>query len=563
MHPEGIAIIGHFASGAAAPYLSRLAGRIEACGPHVACWTVSLDMPRLRLPGRSWILHAEDPDHLRHASDFFNSMRLRTFFWHPEPGFWPYSGHLLRFFRTIRAPVVSVLSGIAGLERRLDQAADSALREISAVSERMIAASHADIEELRSCGFSHADKLELLLEEDLPPGAVPPESFLDRVVLRYIEIAGDTKKIFSWNGGPAIPGPAPPRLELPRLNLDHLFTLTDDTGILQHARYAVPQRDHGYCTDDNARALTVASLALSMMPSRLDIRNLLVRYLSFLEQAQNKKTGRFRNFLSYDRQWLEKAGSEDCHARAVRGLAATCLRAPEAVKGVCLEMLDRAIPAMADFSHPRAWAGGILGIVDYLSCFGGDVSSRRVMEDLSGRLLDLLRRSATPEWPWAHDCLTYSNGKIPHALISAGALTGDREMIDAGLRSLAWVMDVQRDPAGHFVPIGNRGWYPQGGVRARFDQQPIEAMAMVESCLASWRITGDPKWSEDARTCFEWFLGRNDLAAPLYDERTGGCRDGLQPSGVNRNQGAESTLSWLLSLLRMHESYAQVPANRL
>ncbi|HPL62566.1 MAG TPA: hypothetical protein PK587_02260 [Syntrophales bacterium] len=347
--------------------------------------------------------------------------------------------------------------------------------------------------------------------------------------------------------------------ELPRLKLDHLFALTDDTGILQHARYTVPRRDHGYCTDDNARALTAASVAFSLMPmpSRSDLRILLLRYLSFLEQAQNKKTGRFRNFFSYDRRW-DETGSEDCHVRAVRGLAAACCSREEDIEGICLEMLDRAIPVMMYFSHPRAWAGGILGLIDYLSRFGGDASAQRVLEELSWRLFGMLRRNAAPEWPWIDGCLTYSNGKIPHALISAGAFTGDKEMLAAGLRSLAWIMEVQRDPAGHFVPIGNRGWYPIDGMRARFDQQPVEAMAMVESCLAAWRVTGEPKWREGARFCFEWFLGRNDLRCPLYDDRTGGCRDGLQPSGVNRNQGAESTLSWILSLLRMVESDRQL-----
>ncbi len=338
---------------------------------------------------------------------------------------------------------------------------------------------------------------------------------------------------------------------LPFMNLNHLRTLTDDTGILQHSVYHIPQRSHGYCTDDNARALIAVLLARRYRPAAyLDL--LSGRYLSFLEHAFNRKTGRFRNFMSFDRRWLEECGSEDSHGRAVwaLGAAAGCTSLP-GLAPLASHLFIEAIPGLLDLESPRAWAFGLNGLCLYLRRRDADPLVRESLESLAGRLLCMFRRNGTEAWPWLEDCLTYSNGKIPQALISTGRLLRDRELLDCGLQSLRWLMTLQMDSEGHFTPVGNKGWCSRGGARARFDQQPVEAQVMTDACLSAFEATGDSDWAHYARCAFDWFLGRNDLGLPLYDESTGGCRDGLEPDRVNQNEGAEATLSWLIALLRM------------
>lgn len=338
---------------------------------------------------------------------------------------------------------------------------------------------------------------------------------------------------------------------LPFLNLNHLRFLTDDTGILQHALFHIPQRQYGYCTDDNARALIVSVLAGRLRPAAY-LDALAVRYLSFLEHAFNEKSGRFRNFMSFDRRWLEYQGSEDCHGRAVWALGLTAARtsSPALIDPAC-RFLERALPALPDFTALRALAFGIIGLCWYVKSCDQSGKSRGILELLANRLLDSFRTNSCPQWPWPEDFLTYSNAKLPQALIMAGRLLENTEMLNTGLRSLAWLAELQKCEAEHFVPIGNRGWCRRNGVRARFDQQPLEAQAMTDACLAAFEATAESFWLDNAYLSFEWFLGRNDLACALYNASTGGCCDGLGSDGVNRNQGAESTLSWLLSLCLM------------
>ncbi len=343
-------------------------------------------------------------------------------------------------------------------------------------------------------------------------------------------------------------------LEIPEPKLDHLYRLTDDTGILQHATFVVPDRVHGYCTDDNARALIVALQAAEVTTDSERTVELACRYLSFLGHAFNEDTGRFRNFMGYNREWLEREGSEDSHGRAIWGLGmAVALSRHHGLTGFAVQLFDRALPALLDMVSPRAWAFGLVGIHAYLRRFSGDSEARRVREALANRLFEMYQRNAADDWPWIENKLTYANGKIPHALLLSGQWLMRGEMVDAGLKSLRWLLDIQTDPKGHFVPVGNRGWYPRGGEKARYDQQPIEAHAMIEACLEAYNVTQDNSWIEEARRILEWFLGRNDLNQPLYDYRTGGCCDGLNADGVNRNQGAESTLACLLSLLELYQ----------
>jgi glycosyltransferase involved in cell wall biosynthesis len=340
---------------------------------------------------------------------------------------------------------------------------------------------------------------------------------------------------------------------LPILKLYHVRNLTDDTGIIQHAVYTVPDYDQGYCTDDNARALiALVLLEESGLDQNLDAQGLASRYLAFLWHAFNSERGRFRNFLSYDRHWREDVGSEDSQGRALWALGTVLGRSnDEGLRGLAGRLFSQALPVALELGSPRAWAFTLLGIHEYLSRYLGDRAAQSTQENLAGRLLDLFRACSSPEWPWFEDRLAYANARLPQALLVCGGRMECGEMVETGLKALQWLCEVQRCEDGHFVPVGSNGWYVRGGEKARFDQQPIEAAATVSACLEAYRVTDDKRWYREALSAFEWFLGRNDLGLPLYDPTNGGCRDGLQPDRVNENQGAESTLSFMLSLLEM------------
>ena len=346
---------------------------------------------------------------------------------------------------------------------------------------------------------------------------------------------------------------------LPEVKLDYLRRLTDDTGLLQHAKFTVPNRNEGYCTDDNSRALIVAMMAQDLLSDDPSLNILASRYLSFLDYAFDPATKRFRNFMTYDRRWKEETGSEDSHGRALWGLGVALARSkPEGQVALTLNLFQEALPPVLGFSSPRSWAFALVGIHAYLRRFSGDSRARRARAALAGRLFEMFERNATKDWPWIEDCLNYCNGKIPHALLLSGQWMQRPDMVAAGLKSLEWLATVQTSSQGHFVPVGTHGWRRRSGERARFDQQPVEAHATIEACMEAYNITRDAKWTERARTCLDWFLGRNDLRLPLYDYATGGCRDGLHSEGVNQNQGAESTLAWLMSLLTLRARISEV-----
>jgi hypothetical protein len=216
-------------------------------------------------------------------------------------------------------------------------------------------------------------------------------------------------------------------------------------------------------------------------------------------------------------------------------------------------VFEKALPAILYTTSPRAWAFALMGIGEYLQRFAGDRKTTQAGEELATRLLHLYRRNRTAAWRWYEESLTYCNGALPQALLVYGQRISNDEMTEAGLESLNWLAALQRSDSdgGHFVPIGSNGFYPRGGGRARFDQQPVEAQAMVSSCLQAHRLTGDPGWHKEARRAFDWFLGRNDLNLPIYDPTTGGCRDGLHPDRPNENQGAESSLAFLQAVLEL------------
>jgi glycosyltransferase involved in cell wall biosynthesis len=341
---------------------------------------------------------------------------------------------------------------------------------------------------------------------------------------------------------------------LPALNTDQMLRLTDDTGILQHAIFSVPNTREGYTTDDNARALIVSTL-LDENPDadRREYPNLSHRYLSFLWLAFHSDSGRFRNFLGYDRRWLEDFGSDDSHGRALWSLGNVLGHSRNAgLRGAAGRLFEPAVPATLTFTSPRAWAFCILGMQAYLDWFPGDRAVQGARNTLANRLLDIYERSHSATWRWFEKSLSYSNARLSQALILAGWRSDNHRMIEAGMDSLKWLVAEQhRDDKEIFVPIGSNGFFIEGSEKARFDQQPVEACATVSACLEVYRLTEESQWLEEARRVFGWFLGKNDLQVPLYDVLTGGCRDGLHPDRVNENQGAESTLSFLMALLEM------------
>jgi glycosyltransferase involved in cell wall biosynthesis len=340
--------------------------------------------------------------------------------------------------------------------------------------------------------------------------------------------------------------------ELPPLKLDHLRRMTDDTGMLQHAIFTVPNYCEGYTIDDNARALMVSTLLEELGTE--ETADLTSRYFAFVWYAFNTETRRFRNFMSYQRNWLEKNGSDDSHGRTLWALGTVLGRSnTPALQSMAGWVFEKALPAILKTTSPRAWAFALIGIDEYLHRFAGDRRVTQTREELAGRLLRLYQKNRAEEWHWYEESLTYCNAALPHALLLCGHGMPNNSMTDAALDSLKWLANLQRadTSGGHFVPIGSNGFYRRGGERARFDQQPVEAQAMVSACLAAHRVTGDKNWHKEARRAFDWFLGRNDLNLPIYDPTTGGCRDGLHPDRPNENQGAESSLAFLQAVLEL------------
>ena len=342
------------------------------------------------------------------------------------------------------------------------------------------------------------------------------------------------------------------RLELPDLRLDHLKRMTDSTGIYQHAIYSLPDFHHGYCTDDNARALIISVLLEELELEGRDLRRLAETYASFMQYAFDPLSRRFRNFMSFDRRWLETEGSNDSQGRALWALGTCAGRSKHRhLQAWAAQMFERALPAILELKSPRTWAYALLGIYEYFRRLNGDRAAAQARDTFTQRLIDIFDQTATDDWPWFEASLSYANAILPHVLILSGRWAENQRAFDIGLRSLRWLVSVQKAPQGHFRPIGSEGFYVRGQKRADFDQQPIEAHSTISACLEAYRSTDNAAWHEDARTAFEWFLGRNDLGLSLYDSTTGGCCDGLHVDRVNQNQGAESTLAYLIALSEM------------
>jgi hypothetical protein len=343
------------------------------------------------------------------------------------------------------------------------------------------------------------------------------------------------------------------RLSLPEVRLSILLAMTDDVGLLQHCVYAIPDRRHGYTTDDNARAVIVASMYWWHFQDD-SVLAPLQTYLAFLHDARPAGGGRFRNLMSYDRRWLETNWSDDCQGRTQWALGYLIAHAPhKSIRLLAEDLFRRSLANFEVMVSPRAWALAVLGLHYYLREYADDQPVRGVLGTLATRLDAAFREHESADWPWCEEIVTYDNARIPQALILAGMTLDDDGLKQRGLRLLAWLLAVQTADAGHLSVIGSDGWLRRGGRRARYDQQPLEAAALIEACKAAYRATGDQKWLVEMRRCFTWYLGKNDAGVSLIEFKTHGCHDGLQRGGVNQNFGAESCVSWLLALLTMHE----------
>lgn len=347
--------------------------------------------------------------------------------------------------------------------------------------------------------------------------------------------------------------------KLPVLKLDHLFRLTDSTGIVQHARYHLPYYEEGYCTDDNARALLLTLLLQETGLGERKLAQAADNYCAFLNHAYTEEHKRFRNFMSYDRRWLEDVGSDDSTGRTIWALGACIGRATDRNTVTwAMSLMEKVLPGIATMTSPRAWAFALLGIYEYQKKFNDDRLAKTIQRQLLDKLMFRYSETATEEWPWFENTLSYDNAVLAHVLIRSG----EERLVAVGLRSLRWLVDLQTAERGHFQPIGSNGFYTKGQTRAYFDQQPLEAQSTVSACLAAFERTGDVQWHRTAIGVFKWFTGLNDLGLPVYDQQTGGCHDGLHIDRLNQNQGAESTLSYLLALAELYNTQKQRPETK-
>jgi glycosyltransferase involved in cell wall biosynthesis len=378
---------------------------------------------------------------------------------------------------------------------------------------------------------------------------------------RYLSVFEDAHERAEYDAVPLLPVPSEEASRkgvhaFPTMRIGHLLSLCDSTGIVQHAVHSVADRTHGYCVDDNARALLLATALSSSGEGPLP-EALTARFAAFVHHAWNPDTRRFRNFMSYERRWLEETGSEDSHGRTLWALA-ECARSDADLprQRWASALLTTALPTVEGFTSPRAWAFALLGIDAYCRLECRDPSIITVRKRLADRLMSLFLANQSQDWVWFEDVLAYDNARLPQALIQTGMAMGTPAYVDAGLRSLRWLMRLQTTSTGHFRPVGSKSF---GKIHHRpeaFDQQPVEAWAAISACFAAWRQDKDPQWVAWATQAFAWFVGENDLRTTLVNIETGSCSDGLHPDRPNENKGAESVLSYLLGLMEIRQFLA-------
>lgn len=342
-------------------------------------------------------------------------------------------------------------------------------------------------------------------------------------------------------------------IAIPDMQIGHFVSLCDNTGMLQHAVHSIPDRAHGYCVDDNARALLFASLLANAGETQLP-ESMTASFAAFIQHAWNPDVRRFRNFMSYDRRWLEEAGSEDSHARTLWALAECARRDTDPLRRRwAAALFNTALPVVEQFSSPRAWAFSLLGLDAYCGLVAGDPVPGRMRQLLADKLMSLFFTIGTKDWPWFEDLLAYDNARLPQALIQTGLTTRTSSYVDVGVQTLRWLMSLQTTSSGYFRPVGTKSF---GRIRQKpeaFDQQPVEASATISACIAASRADAGAEWPAGAMRAFGWFLGENDLQTTLIDPDTGGCSDGLHPDRANQNKGAESALAYLLGCVELRQ----------
>jgi uncharacterized protein YyaL (SSP411 family) len=335
----------------------------------------------------------------------------------------------------------------------------------------------------------------------------------------------------------------------PELSLEHLLRLTDETGIIQHAKYHLPHRATGYTTDDNARAL-IAALQVHLVTEQPEALRLAENYLGFLHYAQ-LPSGQFHNFMRYDRSWIDSVGSEDSFGRALWALGTASAALAGKGSGVLArEMFLKAVPWVVRLKSPRSWAFSLIGIGKYLKVFNLELPVKKAAATVAQKLVAAYRREVTPKWRWFEDRLTYSNAILPAALFEAYGHLNEPEMLAVAEESLSFLTGVLWQD-NYFKLVGCHGWYVRGKKRALWDEQPEDASCLVLAYSQAYHVTGDFGYLNYAEAAMDWFYGRNANGLSLYDPATGGCHDGLTPKGVNGNQGAESVLAYLLSRLEI------------
>ena len=403
-------------------------------------------------------------------------------------------------------------------------------------------------------------EIAALLADDVRRQAMSERAYLEsrsmtwaRTAERYLGLFETTRESAGAATAPrvALDTALREQRRLPEVRIGHLVALCDDTGILQHAVYSVADRSHGYCVDDNARALLLSN-ALRRNGGILLPDTVTERFASFIQHAWNPDTGRFRNFMSYDRRWLEPSGSEDSHGRTLWALADHASADVGVSRSRWAASLFRAaLPVVESFTSPRAWAFTLLGLDAYCAKFREDGLGRDLRVLLADRLLAMFSTTASDDWCWFESGLAYDNPRLSQALIQTGLAVRRPDYVAAGLRSLRWLMAIQTAPAGYFRPVGTESFGANGQPPKAFDQQPVEAWAAISACLAATRAENTAEWREGARRAFAWFIGENDLKTTLINSDMGSCSDGLHPDRPNENKGAESVLSYLLGLIEI------------
>jgi len=531
-----------------ATFTTHLADALAQARPDVDSFVVAMNDADRRhaYPSRVRFEIAEgDLASYRRAADFLNVNDVDVLsLQHEYAIFGGKAGaHVLALLRDLRMPIVTTLHTVLSAPGPAQRAV---MDDLARLSDRLIVMSDAGADLLTSVHAIPVDMIDRI-PHGIPHGPVDPAVaalYIDSFERAEAECGRRRRTRFRARTLASRPA------GLPEINLSHVRAMTDDTGMLRHAVFSVPRYDAGYCLDDNARALLLMVLLEDAgFEHPAVLHHLGTRYLAFVNHAFDRTTGRFRNVLSYARQWLEPSASEDSHGRALWALGTLLGRSGDPGRqSLAGELFHAACPVVTSFSSPRAWSYALLGLDEYLKAFQGDSLAEARRAELAGLLHGLFERSSGPDWPWFEDSVTYCNGRLAQALIVSGDRMNRPDMVAAGTQALDWLISVQSSAHAQFAPVGSIGFYVRGGVAAEFDQQPVEAAAMVSACLDAYRVLGDIRWLNRARWTFKWFLGENHLQHWLFDTSTGGCRDGLHADRPNQNQGAEATLSFLLAL---------------